>query len=197
MYPALAFQQYCIVCTMILNKVKQNFQPKLAPMYSTARLFRFAKSISVAAIGLLSLLIVINNTTDYFTNYVFVEHVMKMDTTFPSSQVHYRSIGSPFIYHIGYCFIILLEALMAFCCLRGAWQMLRNINKDGLSFHQSKNWAVAGITLGIIIWFLGFEVIGGEWFAMWQSATWNGLGAAERIVSFLVLTLILLHSKDE
>jgi predicted small integral membrane protein len=44
---------------------------------------------------------------------------------------------------------------------------------------------------------LGFEVIGGEWFAMWQSPTWNGLAAAERIVSFLVLALILLHLKEE
>jgi predicted small integral membrane protein len=48
-----------------------------------------------------------------------------------------------------------------------------------------------------MLWFLGFEVVGGEWFAMWQSATWNGLAAAERILSFLVLTLILLHFKDE
>ncbi len=166
-------------------------------MYSTSLLFRIAKTIAVAAIGLLSFLIVINNTTDYFTNYVFVEHVMKMDTTFPSSQVHYRSLGSPFIYHAGYCFIILMEAVMASCCLRGAWQMLKNIKSNAIAFHASKNWAVAGITIGIVIWFLGFEVVGGEWFAMWQSTTWNGLAAAERIVSFLVLTLILLHFKDE
>src|SRR5947209_11126209 len=118
-------------------------------MYSTSLLFRIAKTISVAAIGLLSFLIVINNTTDYFTNYVFVEHVMKMDTTFPSSQVHYRRIVSPNIYHAGYCFLILMEAVMAFCCLRGAWQMLKNIRCNAIAFHESKNWAVAGITIGI------------------------------------------------
>jgi predicted small integral membrane protein len=166
-------------------------------MYSTSFLFRMAKTILVVSIGLLSCLIVINNTADYFINYVFVEHVMRMDTTFPSSLVHYRSIGSPFIYHAVYCFIILMEAVMAFCCLRGAWHMLKNIKSDAINFHASKNWAVAGITIGIVIWFLGFEVVGGEWFAMWQSTTWNGLATAERIVSFLVLTLILLHFKDE
>jgi len=32
---------------------------------------------------------------------------------------------------------------------------------------------------------------------MWQSQTWNGLAAAERMLSFLVLTLILLHLKEE
>jgi predicted small integral membrane protein len=28
---------------------------------------------------------------------------------------------------------------------------------------------------------------------MWQSSQWNGLSSAERILSFLVLTLLLLH----
>jgi predicted small integral membrane protein len=86
---------------------------------------------------------------------------------------------------------------MAFCCLKGSWIMFKNLKKDAITFHASKNWAVAGIIAGITIWFLGFEVVGGEWFAMWQSSAWNGLAAAERILSFLVLTLILLHLREE
>jgi len=166
-------------------------------MYSAQFLFRFAKAISVAAIGLLSLLVVIGNTTDYYTNYHFVEHVMKMDTIFPDSNVHYRSINNSFLFHAGYIFIILMEAFMAFCCIKGSWLLFKKIKSDPATFHASKNWAVAGIITGIIIWFLGFEVIGGEWFAMWQSSTWNGLGSAERIVSFLVLVLILLHFEEK
>ena len=86
---------------------------------------------------------------------------------------------------------------MAVCCLKGSWSLFKNIRSDSAKFNASKNWSVAGILIGIIIWFLGFEVIGGEWFAMWQSLTWNGLSSAERIVSFLSLVLILLHIKDE
>ncbi len=166
-------------------------------MYSTSFLFRLAKAISVTGIGLFALLVVIGNTTDYFSNYFFVEHVMKMDTTFPDSHLHYRSVHTPFLFHAGYIIIIFLEAFMTFCCIKGSWRMFRNLKNDGASFHASKNWAIAGIIIGIIIWFVGFEVIGGEWFAMWQSATWNGLGAAERVLSFFVLVLILLHFKDE
>lgn len=166
-------------------------------MYSTSYLLRAAKAVSVLAIGIMSLLIVIGNTTDYYTNYQFVQHVMKMDTTFPDSNIHYRSIDSPLIYHVGYLFIILMEALMAFCCLKGGWLLFQNLRADAVTFHALKNWSIAGLITGIAIWFLGFEVIGGEWFAMWQSATWNGLSSAERIVSFIVLTLILLHFKDE
>lgn len=165
-------------------------------MYSTSLLLRIAKTIPVAGIGLMGLLIVIGNTTDYFTNYYFVEHVLKMDTIFPGSHIHYRSIHSPFLFHAGYIFIIIMEMMMAICCLKGSWLLFKKLKKDAAIFHASKNWAIAGIIIGIIIWFLGFEVVGGEWFAMWQSATWNGLSAADRILSFLVLILILLHFKD-
>jgi predicted small integral membrane protein len=166
-------------------------------MYQTAYLFRLAKTISVLAIGILALLIVFGNTTDYWTNYHFVVHVMKMDTIFPGSAVQYRSINNPILFHVGYIFIIIMEAVMAFCCLKGSWLLFKNLKSDAVTFHASKNWAVTGLIMGIIIWFLGFEVIGGEWFAMWQSPTWNGLYSADRIVTFIALALIVLHLKDE
>jgi predicted small integral membrane protein len=166
-------------------------------MYPVQFLFRVAKTISVASIALMSLLIVFGNTTDYFTNFLFVEHVLKMDTTFPDSHTHYRSIDRTFLFHVGYILIILMESLMAYCCIKGSWLLFKNLRSDATLFHASKNWAVAGIIIGIVIWFLGFEVVGGEWFDMWQSSIWNGLPSAERIVSFLVLTLILLQLKEE
>jgi predicted small integral membrane protein len=166
-------------------------------MYSVQFLFRLAKVLFVAAIGFMSLLIVFGNITDYTTNYRFVEHVMKMDTIFPDSRVQYRSINHAFFFHAGYVLIILLESLMTFCCIKGSWVLFKNINRDAAVFHASKNWAVAGLIIGILIWFLGFEVVGGEWFAMWQSSTWNALEDAGRIVSFLVLVLILLHFEEK
>ena len=166
-------------------------------MYSTQQLFRITKLIAIAAIAVMAILIVIGNTTDYYSNYYFVEHVMKMDTTFPDSHLHYRSIQQPFLFHAGYIVIILLEAAMAFCCVRGSVSMYQNLKQPAILFHSSKRFAVAGLAIGILIWFAGFEVIGGEWFAMWQSAIWNGLGSADRILTFLMLTLILLHLKEE
>ena len=165
-------------------------------MYSTSLLFRYTKIIAVASVALMALLIVIGNTTDYYSNYYFVEHVMKMDTTFPDSHLHYRSIQQPFLFHLGYIVIIILEATMALCCIKGSYSMYKNIKQTVLVFHASKKFAVAGLAIGILIWFTGFEVIGGEWFAMWQSSSWNGLGAAERISTFLGIVLILLHLQE-
>ncbi len=165
-------------------------------MHSTQFSFRVTKCIAVCSIAIMLLLIVIGNTTDYYTNYFFVAHVMKMDTIFPNSQIHYRSINNPILFHAGYIFLIILETIMTiFCCL-GGFLMIKNIKKPAQKFNASKKWAVTGIAIGIVIWFLGFEVIGGEWFGMWQSTTWNGLGSAGRILDFLVLTLLLLHFKE-
>jgi len=166
-------------------------------MYSTSFLLRLAKTISVASIGIMAAIVAFGNITDYSTNYHFVEHVLKMDTTFNDSSLHYRSINNTFAFNVFYIFIILMEMIMAFCCIKGSWLLFKNLKNNAAIFHNSKNWAIAGIIIGIVIWFAGFEVIGGEWFAMWQSNTWNGLTAAERVLSFLGVTLILLHLKDE
>jgi predicted small integral membrane protein len=90
-----------------------------------------------------------------------------------------------------------MEVAMAFFCIKGSWLLFKNLKSDAVIFHAAKNWAITGIIIGIVIWFIAFEVIGGEWFAMWQSNTWNGLAAAERVLGFLGVTLILLHLKDE
>ena len=166
-------------------------------MYTSSFLFRLAKTISVAAIGIMASLIVLGNITDYSTNYQFVEHVLKMDTTFNDSHLHYRSINNVFAFNAFFISLILMETLMAFCCIKGGWLLFKNLKSDAVIFHAAKNWAIAGIIIGIVVWFAAFEVVGGEWFAMWQSNTWNGLAAAERILSFLGITLILLHLKDE
>ncbi len=159
--------------------------------------FRWVKVLCVKAIAIMALLITFNNCTDYFSNYLFVQHVLQMDTIFPGSSLHYRSIQQPWLWHTGYILIIVLEGIMGITCMMGAWQMWVSRNQSAAIFHAAKKWAIAGIGIGIFIWFLFFEVLGGEWFVMWQSSTWNGLSAAERITGFLMLSLILLYLKEE
>lgn len=153
--------------------------------------------MAICGVGLLTFLVVINNLTDYYSNYYFVQPVMKMDTTFPENKLMYRSVNTGTFYHIAYILLIALESLMAFCCLKGAWHMYRNIKKSAVQFHAGKRWAIYGLILGIAIWFIGFEVIGGEWFAMWQSSKWNGLYSADRIVIFIGISLIMLMLKED
>lgn len=166
-------------------------------MNNTVFALRLAKLVAVTGIGLLTFLIAFNNITDYYSDYYFVEHVMKMDTTFQGNNLMYRSVNSSVIYHMAYILIIALEALCSFCCLKGAWHMYRNISKKALNFQAGKCWAVYGVTLGITTWFIIFQVIAGEWFVMWQSSKWNGLDSADRILTFIGISALMLMMKEE
>jgi predicted small integral membrane protein len=50
--------------------------------------------------------------------------------------------------------------------------------------------AIAALTLGLLMWFVAFLTIGGEWFLMWQSQAWNGQEAAFRMFTILGVVLI-------
>src|SRR5215469_13017479 len=106
-------------------------------MPSVQLLFRICKALCVSTIALMALLVTFGNISDYYTNYHFVEHVLKMDTIFPGSNVIYRHIDSPFWYHAVYIFMIGVEAFMAFCCVRGSWMLFKNLQADAATFHSS------------------------------------------------------------
>lgn len=166
-------------------------------MLSTAFAIRIGKITAVMGIGLMAMLVTLGNITDYYSNYYFVQHVMQMDTIFPNSEIHYRSVHSTALFHISYIILIAGEGYMAFCCIRGALTMYKKRKSTSVDFHIAKKWAIYGLITGIAIWFIGFEVVGGEWFGMWQSTQWNGLYSADRILTFITLIFISLQIKED
>src|SRR5215211_3016118 len=74
---------------------------------------RAAKIVLVAAIALFASLVAFGNLTDYNTNFVFVQHVLSMDTVFPFSTITYRAITSPALHHAAYALIIGAEIAIA------------------------------------------------------------------------------------
>ena len=156
---------------------------------------RYSKTTLVWAVALFSSLVVFNNLTDYGSNYGFVAHVLKMDTTFPDNQGMWRAIDASFIHHLLYWIIILVEAATAVLCWWGGARLFGS-RVDAERFNQAKGIAVVGLTLGIILWFTGFITIGGEWFLMWQSDIWNGQQSAFRLVVIIGLTLLYLVRPD-
>jgi predicted small integral membrane protein len=49
--------------------------------------FRVSKAVLVFAIALFYTILVLNNITDYDSNYEFVRHVLMMDSTLPGNHV--------------------------------------------------------------------------------------------------------------
>ena len=158
---------------------------------------RSAKVLLVLLIGLFSLLVGIDNIIDYGTNYAFVQHVMSMDTIFPSSTLKWRAITSPTLYQAAYALIIAAELLTGVLCVLGAWRLWAARGDLAVEFNAAKDVAIAGLVLGFALWFFGFMAVGGEWFQMWQSQTWNGQEAAFRFIGCIGLVLLFLAQKDD
>ena len=59
-------------------------------------------------------------------------------------------------------------------------------------FADAKPLAILGLTFGLVLYRFGFLVIGGEWFAMWQSQIWNGQQKAFEFISMIGIALIVL-----
>ena len=156
---------------------------------------RSSKVLLVWAVAFFASLVVFNNLTDYGSNFTFVVHVLKMDTTFPGNRAMWRAIHSPSLHHAFYWLIIFLEAVIAVLCWVGGFRLLSSIN-DSTLFNKAKSVATIGLTLGILLWFTGFITIGGEWFLMWQSETWNGQEAAFRLVVIIGIVLLYLIQPD-
>jgi predicted small integral membrane protein len=156
---------------------------------------RLCKTSLVGAIAAFFTLVVVNNLTDYDTNWRFVQHVLSMDTTFAGSSLRWRAITDPQLQAAIYWLIIATQIVTAVMLWLGMIRLAVAIRSG--AFNRSKAVAASGLTLGLLLYILGFVVIGGEWFAMWQSPTWNGQQKAISFVAMCGMVLIVLLSPDD
>jgi predicted small integral membrane protein len=157
---------------------------------------RMSKALLVLNVGLILLLVGVDNVIDYQTNFVFVQHVMAMDTVSPESTLVWRAVTQPALQHAAFAFIIAAELVSGGLCAAGAWRLWEARGADATRFNAMKDTAIAGLVCGFVLYFFGFLVIGGEWFQMWQSQTWNAQASAFRFLASIALVLIFLNQRD-
>jgi len=152
---------------------------------------RLSKILLLFSVALYFSIVAFTNITDYSSNFEFVRHVLSMDTTFPGNHAMYRALQQPWLQTLFYCTIIVWEILVALLAWGGGILLLRRLRAPAHDFHCQKYLGITALTLGCLLWFVAFLTIGGEWFLMWQSPTWNGQNAAFRM--FTILGIILLY----
>jgi predicted small integral membrane protein len=157
---------------------------------------RLVKTAMVASTALFALLVAYNNLADYDSNYEFVRHTLSMDTTFPDNALKGRAITSPTLWMLAYWSIILAEAATGLVLAYGAFRLMRALRAPAAVFAAAKPYVATGVGLGFLVWFAGFMIVGGEWFLMWQSRTWNGQEAAFRFYMTLMAVGIFVCLKD-
>jgi predicted small integral membrane protein len=160
---------------------------------------RTAKIALVAGLACLYALIVFGNLADPGSNYEFVRHVLRMDTTFPGNHSMWRAINAPWVHVVFYAGIIAWELAATLSLGWGAVRMLRTRRAPAGEFRRAVCLTQSALTLSLLLWLVAFLAVGGEWFLMWQSPLWNGQQAATRnfTVTALVLLIVSLADKDE
>jgi predicted small integral membrane protein len=158
---------------------------------------RLSKAVLTLLAGIFGLLVGLDNIFDYETNFAFVQHVLSMDTTFPDGMLRWRAITSDWAHHAAYAVIIASELAVGILCVAGAWRLLAARALPAAGFNAAKALAIAGLAAGFTLYFFGFLVVGGEWFQMWQSQTWNGQEAAFRFAASFGIVLIFVAMEDK
>ncbi len=158
---------------------------------------RYTKIAMALCLAVFAFFIAFTNVTDYAGNRPFVQHVLSMDTTFRDPAVAYRAIGNRAIWTLGYAGIILGEAVTCLLMLAAAWRMFAARKAEARLFNRSKSLFHLAALSGFLVWFLGFMAVGGEWFLMWQSASWNGQEPAFRFYVTILIVLIYVNQPDD
>ncbi len=155
---------------------------------------RICQVLFVFLIGAFAGLVTLNNLRDPQSNLNFVRHLMSMDTIFPDSRLKARAIHSPWLQRLFFGAIVATEGATALLCCAGAFVLSLAVGATADEFHAAKALAFGGLGMGFALWFGGFMVIGGQWFASWQSKDWNGRESAFMFYAAIGLVfLILLH----
>lgn len=158
---------------------------------------RLAKIACVAAIAFYVALVAFGNITDYWTNFTFVTHILDMDEIPAASDIRWRAITSPILHHASYLLIIATEVITSVLCALGTLAMARQLRGKAQSFQQAKSLAVAGLTLGFLLYEGGFVAVGGEWFGMWQARDFDAVQSAFRILMTMLGVLVFVSLRDE
>ncbi len=157
---------------------------------------RMAKLAMVASLALFAFVVAFDNIVDYGSNYAFVRHVLSMDTTFSANALLGRAIAAPWAWTAAYWLIIGIEGLTCAAFAVAAVALARALRADAAGFARAKRFVFIGAGLGFLLWFTGFMVVGGEYFAMWQSKLWNGQESAFRFYLTLLVVVIFVNQPD-
>ncbi|MFD4421652.1 DUF2165 domain-containing protein [Agromyces sp. NPDC058484] len=155
-------------------------------------------AVLVALNGLYILLVAFGNITDFGTNQAFVQHVLAMDTTnfgAPAGEdldpdVMWRAITDPVLQNVAYIGLIAWESATAIVLVAAVVFWIRERHHG---YRTARAISTIGLLMLIALFMGGFITIGGEWFQMWKSTSWNGLDPAFNNSVLALIALVLIH----
>ena len=164
---------------------------------SSLKSIRLVQIVVAALAGIYMLLVGIDNVLDYDVNFEFAKHVMGMKDLFPNNDLDdERSISQLWLIHVFYIGIIILEISGGLITLKGMVDIINHRQSESFIFIQQKRFAILGVLIGLVLWAGVFLIVAGEWFQMWQSATWNAQSTAFNLAILYGVFLVILLQKE-
>ena len=92
---------------------------------------------------------------------------------------------------LAFGFVVLCETIVAITGWIGVVALATHLRAPHDQWNAAKFWAVVALGGALAIWFILFEIGGNEWFASWQSPTWNAASDTARINLVTLLGVLL------
>lgn len=146
---------------------------------------KYIKAGMVASIALFFSIVAFDNMIDYQSNWVFIQHIMSMDTVENTNLVKWRAITNPVMQGSAYALIIFWQVCAAVLCWAGSIR---------ISTKNDKRAAYAGLFMAFLLYMVGFIVIAGEWFGAWMSK-YNPQMTAGLFLSCIMFVMIFLQGE--
>ena len=161
-------------------------------------MLRLAKILLVASVALWALLGAIGNVVDFNGTTHAVGGVTSM-ATFAGGPERWRATANPAVILAGAAFIMAFKLATVVLCSAGAWRMWAQRNSDAQAFRAAKTLALTGCAVAVLGLFLGWIVIGEQWFEYWRSDAMREAagGSAFRYGGFIALIALMVGAKEE
>ena len=142
----------------------------------------------------------LNNLTDFSgTANNAVKPLISMATTYGNPLQTWRAITAPWAPPVGLAIITTMETLAGVLGVVAILVMLANIRRTPEDFAKGKAWMILACLCAILVWGVGFLVIGGDWFLAWQGKDTQGVQSGAMIYftpCALALILAMTHREE-
>ena len=158
------------------------------------RVARIAASILVLMTASYYLVVAFDNITNPSNpnagNWNFVKGVLSGDGVPADSGFEWRFIGATWFQVVSYVGVIVGEALTGLVLLFAGVQGLRR-SAQRAQWASVQRFTFLGSILGLLVFYFGFMVVGGNWFIMYLNSKWNGMTPAFQNSVMTAFTLVV------
>ena len=161
-------------------------------------MLRTIKIIMVGVVALWAFLGAFMNVLDWSGTTGAVAATTSM-ATFEGGADAWQATSSPMVIWAGALFILLAKATTGLLCLMGALRMWAARKQDASAFAKSKELALSGCGIAMILLFAGWIVIAETWFELWRSDAMRdiALQSAFRYGGMITLIALFVANSDD